>query len=194
MAPLTLQTTLPLNSGHAIPQLGYGVYQTPADAAESVVSHALKVGYRHIDSAIAYRNEARCADAMRASGLKREDIYFTTKVPPKSINYEGAKEALEGSFKETGLDYVDLCLLHAPYGGKGGREGAWKAMVEAKEVRLLFRILLCIWKEGLPKERAPELGYFEGSPSEFSDANSDTTIIGRQDQITRNLKLRGASS
>jgi diketogulonate reductase-like aldo/keto reductase len=147
-ASLTLQTTLPLNSGHAIPQLGYGVYQTPADAAESVVSHALKVGYRHIDSAIAYRNEARCADAMRASGLKREDIYFTTKVPPKSINYEAAKEALQGSFKETGLDYVDLCLLHAPYGGKGGREGAWKAMVEAKEVGLAFQIIFWLWKQG----------------------------------------------
>lgn len=106
---------------------------SPAANAESVVSHALKNGYRHIDSARAYRNEKPCAEAAKASGLKREDIFFTTKVPPKLISYEGAKSAIEDSFNETGFDYIDLYLLHAPYGGKEGRLGAWKALREAQK-------------------------------------------------------------
>ena len=131
----TINSKYTLNSGHQIPILGYGVYQTSADVAESVTLHALKTGYRHIDSARAYRNEKPCAEAMRASGLKREDLFFTSKVPPKSMGYENAKQEIESTFAETGLDYVDLYLIHAPYGGKEGRLGAWKALVEAQKVR-----------------------------------------------------------
>lgn len=131
---LTIQSKYKLNSGHDIPVLGFGVYQTPADVTESVVLHALKSGYRHIDSARAYRNEQPSADAMRASGLKREDIFFTSKVPPRSMGYEEAKKSIESTFAQTKLDYVDLYLLHAPYGGKEGRLGAWKALVEAQKV------------------------------------------------------------
>lgn len=128
-----INTSYKLNSGHSIPILGYGVYQTPADVAENVTLHAFKTGYRHVDSARAYRNEQPCADAIRKSGLKRSDIYFTSKVPPKDISYEGAKKSIESSFFQTGLDYIDLYLLHAPYGGKEGRLGAWKALVEAQK-------------------------------------------------------------
>ena len=103
-----INTSYRLNSGDEIPVLGYGVYQTPADVAESVTLHALKSGYRHIDSARAYRNEQPCADAMRASGLKRSDIFFTSKVPPKSMGYDAAKKSMESSFSQTGLDYIDL--------------------------------------------------------------------------------------
>jgi diketogulonate reductase-like aldo/keto reductase len=113
--------------------LGYGVYQTPAADCEEVVKHAFKVGYRHIDSARAYRNEQPCADAIRASGLKREDVYFTSKVPPRSMGYDAAKKSIESSFSQTGLDYIDLYLIHSPYGGKDGRLGAWKALVEAQK-------------------------------------------------------------
>ena len=131
---LTIESKYSLNSGHQIPVLGFGVYQTPADVTESVVLHALRTGYRHIDSARAYRNEQPCADAMRASGLKREAIYFTSKVPPRSMGYEEAKKSIESTFAQTKLDYIDLYLLHAPYGGKEGRLGAWKALVEAQKV------------------------------------------------------------
>ena len=98
-----------------------------------MVLHAFKTGYRHVDSASAYRNEQPCADAIRASGLKREDIFFTSKVPPRSVMYEDAKKSIESSFAQTGLDYIDLYLIHAPYGGKEGRLGAWKALVEAQK-------------------------------------------------------------
>lgn len=84
-----------------------------------------------MDSATAYRNERPTAQGMLKSGIPREQLYFTSKVPPKEINYEGAKRCVDESLKKTGLDYLDLYLLHAPYGGKEGRLGAWKALVEA---------------------------------------------------------------
>lgn len=100
----------------------------PADVTEDVTLHAFKTGYRHaslglesisivspltscqVDSARAYRNEAPCAEAIRKSGLKRSDIFFTSKVPPKSLGYEETQKAIDATFKETGIDYVDLYL------------------------------------------------------------------------------------
>jgi diketogulonate reductase-like aldo/keto reductase len=130
MAPLTINSKYRMNSGHEIPVLGYGVYQTPADVASEVVQHALKVGYRHVDSAVGYRNEQPSAEGMKKSGISREDLFFTTKIHPKDMRYETAKEQIENTLKITGFDYVDLYLLHSPYGGKEGRIGAWKALVE----------------------------------------------------------------
>jgi diketogulonate reductase-like aldo/keto reductase len=122
-----------LNSGYTIPVLGFGVYQTPADVASEVVQHAIKVGYRQIDSAVAYRNEADSADGMKKSGLERGDLFFTTKIPPKEMSYENAKRHIDNSLKVTGFDYIDLYILHSPYGGKENRIGAWKALVEGVE-------------------------------------------------------------
>ncbi|KAK5197818.1 hypothetical protein LTR92_002063 [Exophiala xenobiotica] len=128
-----IDTCYTMNSGYRIPALGYGVYQTPAASCEEVVLHAFKTGYRHVDSARAYRNEQPCGDAIRASGLKREEIFFTSKVPPKAMGYEAAVKSIESSFSQTGLDYIDLYLIHSPYGGKEGRCGAWKALAEAQK-------------------------------------------------------------
>jgi diketogulonate reductase-like aldo/keto reductase len=111
--------------------VGYGVYQTPADVAEDVTQHAIKSGYRHVDSATVYRNEAPSAAGMLKAGIPREQLYYTSKVPPRSINYRDAKACVDESLKKTGLKYIDLYLLHAPYGGKEGRLGAWQALVEA---------------------------------------------------------------
>lgn len=133
MAKLSLTSTLRMPSGYEIPVLGYGVYQTPANVAAEVVEHAMKVGYRHVDSAVAYRNEAPSAEGVKRSGLPREQIFFTTKIPPKEMSYDNAKKHVENSLKETGFDYVDLYLLHSPYGGKTNRIGAWKALVEGVE-------------------------------------------------------------
>ncbi|RMZ79287.1 hypothetical protein DV737_g3521, partial [Chaetothyriales sp. CBS 132003] len=130
---LSLTSTLPQPSGYPIPVLGLGVYQTPVATAESVVLHALKHGYRHIDSARAYRNEVPCAAAIKASGIPRSEIFFTSKIMPKRMmGYEKAKESIASTLAETGLDYVDLYLIHAPYGGKTQRLGAWQALVEAQ--------------------------------------------------------------
>lgn len=127
MANLTINSKYRMNSGYEIPVLGYGVYQTPADIASEVVQHALKTGYRHVDSAVAYRNEQPSAEGIKASGLAREDVFFTTKIPPKDMRYDTAKQHIENTLKITGFDYVDLYLLHSPY---GDRIGAWKALVE----------------------------------------------------------------
>lgn len=109
--------------------------QRPAAEAEDVCLHALSTGYTHIDSATAYRNEAPSAAAMhkfeKATGMPRSSLFFTSKVPPREISYEGAARCVDATLKATGLDYIDLYLLHAPYGGKQGRLGAWRALTEA---------------------------------------------------------------
>jgi diketogulonate reductase-like aldo/keto reductase len=111
----------------------------------------MKVGYRHvslrskqcadipeltasqIDSAAVYRNEAGCGAAIRNTDIPRSELYFTSKVPSRKLSYESAKAQVEKTLKETGLDYIDLMLIHSPYGGSEGRKGAWKALVEAVE-------------------------------------------------------------
>lgn len=133
MANFTLESKYRMNSGYEIPVLGYGVYQTPAAVASEVVQHALQTGYRHVDSAVAYRNEAPSAEGMKKSGIARSELFFTTKVPPKELSYDKAKQHIDNSLRETGFDYIDLYLLHAPYGGKENRLGAWKALVEGVE-------------------------------------------------------------
>ncbi|KAM0720345.1 hypothetical protein Q7P37_004481 [Cladosporium fusiforme] len=131
MARLDINSTLRMKSGYEIPVLGYGVYQTPADVAEDVVNHAIESGYRHVDSAHAYRNEAPSAKGMLKAGIPREQLFYTSKVGPKYINYLGAKRCIRESLEQTKLDHIDLFLLHAPYHGTEGRLGAWKALVEA---------------------------------------------------------------
>ncbi|KAK9585899.1 hypothetical protein V6Z98_001382 [Aspergillus fumigatus] len=105
----------------------------PPEITEKVTLKALETGYRHIDSAKYYANEKECAVAMKKSGIDRSKIFFTTKVPASSMSYEKAKEAIEQSVAATDLGYIDLILLHAPYGGKEGRLGAWRALVEAQK-------------------------------------------------------------
>jgi len=131
-APLSINSKLCMNSGHEIPVLGYGVYQTPADVCEKVVQHAFKVGYRHVDSAASYRNERPCGRAIARSHLPRSSIFFTSKIPTGAMSYAGAKKQIETTLHESGLSYINLMLLHAPYGGSAGRKGAWRALVEAK--------------------------------------------------------------
>ncbi|KAK8140304.1 putative aldo/keto reductase [Apiospora sp. TS-2023a] len=153
---LTIQSNIKLNSGYEIPRLGFGTavkksspltppFTSPIDQAESCVREALATGYRHIDSAVGYRNEAPCGKAIRefasstfssSSGdgnatTPREQIFFTSKVRPLNLSYESAKTQVDATLSETGLGYIDLMLIHAPYGGPVARKGAWKALVEA---------------------------------------------------------------
>ncbi len=86
-----------------------------------------------IDSAAAYRNEAACGEAIRAASIPRDQIFFTSKIPPRKMGYESTKAQVEDSLAQSGLDYIDLMLLHSPYGGSASRKGSWKALVEAVE-------------------------------------------------------------
>jgi 2,5-diketo-D-gluconate reductase A len=112
---------LALNNGQTIPQLGFGVFQIdPAETAEAV-GRALDVGYRHIDTAEAYRNEKGVGEAVRASGLDRDEVFVTSKLNNRAHAPEDARAAFDGTLKALGFDYVDLFLIHWPlptlYGG-----------------------------------------------------------------------------
>jgi 2,5-diketo-D-gluconate reductase A len=106
--------TVTLNDGFAIPQLGFGVFQIdPAETAEAV-THALEVGYRHIDTAEMYRNERGVGEAVRSSGLDREEVWITSKLNNGFHRPDDARRAFAGTLEELGLDYVDLFLIHWP--------------------------------------------------------------------------------
>lgn len=112
-----------------MPQLGYGVFQIPdANEAEKAVKNALDVGYRLIDTATAYQNETAVGKAIKESGINREDIFVTSKLWVSDFTYERAKKAIDASLQRLGTDYLDLYLLHQPYGDV---MGAWRAMQEA---------------------------------------------------------------
>ncbi|KAJ5770261.1 NADP-dependent oxidoreductase domain-containing protein [Penicillium nucicola] len=130
---LSLTSTQKIHSGYEIPILGYGLYQVPGPIAEDVTQKALKAGYRHIDSAAVYENEKECISAVEKAGLNRSDIFLTTKVLPQATGYEAARRSIEDSLKKANTDYFDLILLHAPFGGKEGRLGAWRALAESQK-------------------------------------------------------------
>lgn len=113
-----------------MPQLGYGVFQVSPEEAERCVADALSVGYRMIDTAQAYRNEAGVGNAIRKSGLQREDVFVVDKV--WMSNYEGDAPArsIDESLRKLGTDYIDLMLLHQPY---GDRYNAYRALERALE-------------------------------------------------------------
>lgn len=125
--------TLTLNSGHAIPQLGFGVFLVPADEAEAAVSSALEIGYRHIDTAAIYRNEEGVGAAIAASGIPREELFVTTKLWNDRQSGEQPHEAIRESLDKLGLEYVDLYLTHWPTPEKDTYVNAWEKLVEIRD-------------------------------------------------------------
>jgi len=122
-----------LNDGNHIPQLGYGVWQVGNDEAITAVSEALKVGYRHIDTAAIYGNEEGTGKAINESGIARSDIYLTTKLWNKEQGYESTLKAFDASLKKLGTDYVDLYLIHWPLPSKDLFMDTWRAFIKIKE-------------------------------------------------------------
>ncbi|WP_155286307.1 aldo/keto reductase [Lacticaseibacillus zhaodongensis] len=137
MASSILTETYTLANGVKIPKVGFGTWQIPQAQAEESVTNALELGYRHIDTALVYRNERGVGAAINNSGIPRDQIFVTTKLPAETKTYAGAKRDFETSLQNLGLDYVDLYLIHAPWpwakrGGNydEGNKEAWKAMEE----------------------------------------------------------------
>lgn len=124
-----------LNNGVEMPILGFGVYQIPdPEACEQAVYDALMAGYRSIDTAAAYENEEAVGRAIRRSGIPREELFITTKLWISDAGYEPAKKAFEESMLKLGLKYLDLYLIHQPFGDV---YGSWRAMEELyKEGRI----------------------------------------------------------
>jgi 2,5-diketo-D-gluconate reductase A len=120
--------TVELNNGVKMPLLGFGVFQVPDPTeCENSVFEAIRAGYRLIDTAAAYMNEEAVGKAIRRSGVPREELFITTKLWVQDASYEGAKQAFETSLQKLQLDYLDLYLIHQPYGDV---HGAWRAMEE----------------------------------------------------------------
>jgi 2,5-diketo-D-gluconate reductase A len=131
---------IPTRGGGEIPQLGFGVFQVPPDETTEVVLQALQDGYRHIDTAAAYRNEAAVGTAVRDSALARGEVYITTKCWNENQGYEEARRALDKSLGRLETDYLDLYLIHWPVPAHDRYVETWKAFIEARDEDLVRTI------------------------------------------------------
>lgn len=167
-----MNTNIPafkLNDGNEIPSFGFGTFMIPADGSTyKAVLSALKLGYRHIDTAQAYFNEAEVGKAIKDSGIPRDEIWVTSKLWLQDFDYETAKKTIDDTLAKMGLDYLDLYLIHQPYGKV---DEAWRAMVEAKKEGKIRSIGVSnvtpkIWKkwEDTFKENVPAINQVEFNP------------------------------
>ena len=123
--------TVQLNDGNKIPAIGFGVFMIENNGPTyDAVKLALKAGYRHIDTAAAYFNESDVRRAVKDSGIARDEIFITSKLWLQDYGYDAATKGIDTSLKNLGMDYMDLYLLHQPYGDV---VGAWKALEDAKK-------------------------------------------------------------
>jgi 2,5-diketo-D-gluconate reductase A len=132
--------TLPLGAGERIQQLGYGVFQVPPKETEQAVAEALSAGYRHIDTAAAYRNEGAVGEALRSSGLSRDEYFVTTKCWNDHQGYERAKRACHESRERLELSHIDLYLIHWPVPAHDLYVETWRAFIELQQEGLVRSI------------------------------------------------------
>lgn len=158
-----------LNDGNKIPAVGFGVFMIePNGATYDAVKLALQAGYRHIDTAAAYFNESDVGKAVKDSGISRAEIFVTSKLWLQDHGYDAAKKAVDVSLKKLGLDYMDLYLIHQPYGDV---LGAWKALEEAKRAGKIKSIGVSnmspkIYSELVPQfETLPAVNQVECNPN-----------------------------
>jgi 2,5-diketo-D-gluconate reductase A len=131
---------LDLRDGGHIPQIGFGVFQVPPEDTAEVAARALSIGYRHIDTAAAYENEAGVGEAVRASGLDRDEVFVTTKCFNDDHGYEQAGRALRASLDRLEMDFADLYLIHWPVPSRDRYVETWKAFIDAREEGLVRSI------------------------------------------------------
>jgi len=149
-----MTATIKLNDGNEIPVIGFGTYQIPNDGSTyRAVSDALKLGYRHIDTAVAYFNEGEVGQAIKDSGIPRDQIWVTSKLWLQDFGYDAATKAIDTSLAKLGLAYMDLYLIHQPYGDV---PGAWRAMEAAQQAGKIRSIGVSnmtpkIWQKFVPQ-------------------------------------------
>ncbi|ALN73045.1 aldo/keto reductase [Aureimonas sp. AU20] len=127
------QTSIPLNDGRAIPQVGLGVWQVPDDTATGAVAEALNVGYRHVDTAAIYENERGVGAGLRKGSVTRDDVFLTTKLWNENQGFDSTLRAFEESLTRLGTDHVDLYLIHWPSPARGLFVDTWKAFIRLRE-------------------------------------------------------------
>jgi 2,5-diketo-D-gluconate reductase A len=130
---MTSVPRIQLNDGYSIPQLGFGVFKVDPAQTERIVADALEIGYRHIDTARIYGNEAGVGRALAASDIPREELYVTTKLWNDDQGTQSVFDAFDASLERLGLDYVDLYLIHAPF-ERDQRLAQWRGLVELKRL------------------------------------------------------------
>lgn len=157
-----------LRDGNTIPAVGFGVFLIPNDGSTyDAVTKALHLGYRHIDTAAAYFNEDEVGKAVRDSGIPRDEIFVTSKLWLQDYGYDAACKGIDASLKKLGLDYVDLYLIHQPYGDV---PGAWKAMEDAQKAGKIKSIGVSnmtpnIWNHFVPQfDTMPAVNQVECHP------------------------------
>lgn len=176
--------TFKLNDGNEIPSFGFGVFQIPADGSTyRAVADALKLGYRHIDTAAGYFNEQEVGKAIKDSGIPRDQIWVTSKMWLQDYAYEDAKKAIDTSLNKLGLDYIDLYLLHQPYGKV---DEAWRALEEAQKAGKIRSIGVSnmtpkLWKKWVPNFTVtPAVNQVEFNPyfqqQELRDVLADSHV------------------
>jgi 2,5-diketo-D-gluconate reductase A len=121
-----------LNDGNSIPQLGFGVFKVDPEETERIVTDALEVGYRHLDTAMIYGNEVGVGNAIKASGIPREELFITTKLWNSDQGTDSARDAMDLSLEKLGLDYVDLYLIHWPRPDLDRYLDSWLTMEQLK--------------------------------------------------------------
>lgn len=151
---MTKTPTIQLNDGNQIPAIGFGTFQIPDDGTTTqAVKDALAAGYRHIDTAVAYFNEDEVGQAIKESGIARDQIWITSKLWLQDFGYDAASRAIDKSLQQLGTDYIDLYLIHQPYGDV---PGAWRAMEDAQKAGKLKSIGVSnmtpkIWQKFVPQ-------------------------------------------
>ena len=161
--------SLKLHNGNTIPALAYGTWLIKNEDACRCTLMALEAGYRHIDTAQAYENEEGVGEALRKCGLKREDIYLTTKVEGELKDYESAKRSIDESLARLGLDYIDLILIHCP-----------QPWAEFRGEKRYFNENIEVW-------RALEDAYYEGKVKAIGVSNF---LIDDLENIMNNCRIK----
>lgn len=162
---LLTESRAKLNNGVEIPRLGIGVYQSPpGEITLRAVRYALKIGYRHIDTAQLYGNEADVGRAVMESGINREEIFITTKVWNSYQGYDSTLQACERSLRRLGLSYVDLYLIHWPV--EGVSDETWRAMIK-------------LWRQG----KAHAIGVSNYSISQLMEMLQNSDVVPAVDQV-----------
>ena len=162
----TAVPTVTLNNGSTIPQLGFGVFLVPPEDTADIVAKALDVGYRHIDTAGAYGNEKGVGEAVRASGLSRDEVFVTTKLANEDQGAECGLAAFETSLDKLGMDHVDLYLIHWPTPARDLYVETWQMMER-------------LYAEG----RARAIGVSNFQPQHLRRLQAEATVLPAVNQI-----------
>ena len=163
---MTSVPDLTLNNGVTIPQLGFGVFQIPPDATRKATLAALEVGYRHVDTAQMYGNEAGVGQAVRDSGLDRGDVFVTSKLNNSFHAYDDALAAFDKSLAELEFEYLDLFLVHWPMPAVGDFVETWRAMEE-------------IYRSG----RSKAIGVSNFQPNHLDRLRAETDVLPAVNQV-----------